>query len=374
MSRLAMSKLQQQPRARQAGLSLIELMVSITISLIILTGVAYVFVNTSDARRELERTSRQLENGRFAVEVMQDDLRLAGFFGELNVNSISATTVPAAAVPAAVPDPCSTTASDWHQALHVHVQGYTAGAGAPSGCLIAGLNILAGTDILVVRRTRTCAAGVSGCPAASGSSIPYLVVGMCAAVATTHEIVLGTAAPTLTKKNCSTAASKRQYYVNIYYISTDNGSGVSVPTLKRLTFTPGTSASTGVPANFTVDPLVEGIEQLHVEYGLDTDGDGAPDVYVTDPNNYSPPPAAAPDPCAAACQVSNWVDVVTTHVYLVSRALETTPGYTDAKTYPLGTVTGSVTYTPASSVAGFRRHGYSALVRITNPAGRRDTP
>jgi type IV pilus assembly protein PilW len=363
-----MSRLPKQLRARQAGLSLIELMVSITIGLIILTGVAYVFVNTSDARRELERTSRQLENGRFAIDTLQDDLRLAGFFGELNVSSISGTTVPAAAVPTAVPDPCSTTAADWHQALHVHVQGYALGAGAPAGCLIAGLNILAGTDILVVRRARTCAAGVSGCPAASGSSIPYLVVGMCATVATTHEIVLGTAAATLQKKDCATAASKRQYYVNIYYISTDNGSGVSVPTLKRLTFTPGTSASTGVPANFTVDPLVEGIEQLHVEYGLDTDGDGAPDVYVTNPNDY---PASA---CSASCQVTNWMNVVTTHVYLVSRNLETTPGYSDAKTYQLGTATGSVTYTPVSSVAGYRRHAYSALVRITNPAGRRDTP
>jgi len=363
-----MIRMPRQLRARQAGLSLIELMVSITIGLIILTGVAYVFVNTSDARRELERTSRQLENGRFAVDAIQDDLRLAGFFGELNVTSISATTVPAAAVPTAVPDPCSTTTSDWHQALHVHIQGYTAGAGAPTSCLISGLNILAGTDILVVRRARTCAAGVSGCPAASGSTIPYLVVGLCATVATTHEIVLGTAAATLQKKDCATAASKRQYYVNIYYISTDNGSGVNVPTLKRLTFTPGTSASTGVPANFTIDPLVEGIEQLHLEYGLDTDGDGAPDVYVTNPNDY---PAGT---CSASCQVSNWMNVVTAHVYLISRNLEATPGYSDAKTYQLGTATGSVTYTPASADRVYRRHAYSALVRINNPAGRRDIP
>lgn len=363
-----MKRQPQQLRVRQAGLSLIELMISITIGLIILTGVAYVFVNTSDARRELERTSRQLENGRFAVDVLTDDLRLAGFYGELNVGSVSATTVPATAVPSAPPDPCSVTASDWNQAIHVHVQGYAAGVGAPTSCLISALNILAGTDILVVRRARACVAGSTGCGTAT-SGTPYIQVGLCATVATTHQIGLqGTATFPLLKKNCATAADKRQYYVNIYYISTDNGAGVSVPTLKRLTFTPGTSASASAPADFTVDPLVEGIEQFHVEYGLDTNSDGAPDVYVSDPNDY---PAAA---CSASCQVTNWMNVVTAHIYLVSRNLETTPGYVDAKTYQLGTVTGSVSFTPASSVAGYRRHAYSALVRITNPAGRKDVP
>lgn len=353
-----MSKLTLQLRTRQAGLSLIELMVSITIGLIILTGVAYVFVNTSDARRELERTSRQLENGRFAIDLLQDDLRLAGFYGELAVGSVSGTTAPPTAVPTALPDPCSVTASDWNRAIHVHVQGYAAGVGAPTSCLTSALNILPGTDILVVRRARTCVAGASGCPAAS-SGTPYIVVNKCATVANTHEIVLGTAAtsPVLNEKDCSTAAGRRQYYVNIYYVSTDNGSGVNVPTLKRLTLT---------GSAFAVDPLVEGIEQFHVEYGLDTTvgGDGSPDVYVSDPNDY---PAAA---CNAACQVSNWMNVMTVHLYVVSRSLEASPGYNDAKTYNLGTVT----YTPATADKVYRRHAYSALVRVTNPAGRRDVP
>lgn len=357
----AMSTMPRHLRGRQAGLSLIELMISITIGLIILAGVAYVFANTSEARRELERTSRQLENGRFAIDLLSDDLRLAGFVGELNVASLSAGTVPATAVPAALPDPCSVDAGDWNSAIHLHLQGYYTGTGAPTACLPAGLNILAGTDILVVRRARTCFAGSTGCGTVD-SGTPYIQVSLCSSVATTHDIGLqGTAAFALKKKDCSTAADKRQYYVNIYYVSTDNGSGANVPTLKRLVFNP---SSTAAPVGFTVDPLVEGIEQFHVEYGLDTDSDGAPDVYVNDPNDY---PAGA---CLAACKVANWMNVVTAHVYVVSRGLEATPGYSDAKTYQLG----SLSFTPASGVAAFRRHAYSALVRITNPAGRRDTP
>ena len=47
-------------RQRQAGLSIVELMVSITLGLMILSGVLIVFVNTSAARMEVERTARQI--------------------------------------------------------------------------------------------------------------------------------------------------------------------------------------------------------------------------------------------------------------------------------------------------------------------------
>ena len=47
---------------------------------------------------------------------------------------------------------------------------------------------------------------------------------------------------------------------------------------------------------------------------------------------------------------------------------------TNAGPRTVGTATGAVSYTPATADRGYRRHAYSALVRITNPAGRRDTP
>ena len=55
----------------------------------------------------------------------------------------------------------------------------------------------------------------------------------------------------------------RQYFVRIYYISTDNGAGTSIPTLTRLDFT-----GTG----WTTTPLVEGIEEFNIEYGIDWHG------------------------------------------------------------------------------------------------------
>jgi len=330
----------QSPRVRrEGGLSLIELMISMAIGLFLLLVLTYVFQNTSSARSEVERTNRQIENGRYAVEVISEDLRLAGFYGELNVGAL--------AVPGALPaDQCSLSAADWDSWIPLHVQGFDNGAGFNEAtCLLS--NHKANTDVLVVRRARTCLAGVAGCDAVAANKA-YVQVSLCASEVTTYKLGLeGTQTFDRTKKDCATVADKREYLVRIYYISTDNGFGNNVPTLKRLELT-----GTG----WITTPLIEGIEEFNVEYGLDTNGDGAPDSYVASP-----------------AAVGDWMNTVTIRFYVLARNLEVSPEYTDAKTYTIGidSVGNPVNVTPGG---GYRRHVYSNLVRLANPAGRRDTP
>ena len=336
-------------RRAQSGMSLIELMVSVTLGLMILTGVLTVFFNTSAARSEVERTNRQIENGRYAVELISTDLRLAGFYGEFDAAS--------SPVPGVLPaDACSLAAADWQAWLPLHVLGFDGVGFVSANCTLA--NHKAGTDVVVVRRARTCAAGVAGCePAAAGQ--PYIQTSLCANENTPFRLGLeGTTTFDLTKKDCTTPAEKRQYYTRIYYISTDNGAGASIPTLMRLELT---------GAGWAATPLVEGIEEFNAEYGLDSDGDGAPDVYVANPSDH---PQGA---CTGACPVSNWMNVVTARFHLLARNLDASPGYTDAKTYELGrdALGGPVSVTPGGP---YRRHVYSSLVRVANAAGRRDTP
>lgn len=339
-------------RARQAGLSLVELMVSITLGLMILSGVLVVFVNTSTARNEVERTSRQIENGRYASEILTEDLRLAGFYGELNPASV--------ATPAALPaDPCSVTPADWRAWIPVHLQGYDDTGFTSTNCALT--NLKANTDVLVIRRARACAAGVSGCEAAANGR-PYLQVSMCATQVTpTHKLGLeGTETFDMQKKTCvSTApANKREYFVRIYFVATDNGAGQNIPTLKRLELT---------GAGWNIVPMVEGIEELQLQYGLDTNGDGVPDVYVANPNDY---PAGT---CTGTCPINNWMNVVTVQFHVLARNLETSPNFTDTKKYILGkdAAGNAIEREP---LGAYRRHVYSGLVRVANPAGRRDTP
>jgi type IV pilus assembly protein PilW len=341
-------------RRRQLGLSLVELMVSITLGLLILSGVLVVFVNTSAARGEVERTSRQIENGRYASELLSEDLRLAGFYGELNAASV--------AVPGAVPaDPCSIAAADWGAWVPMHLQGFDDAGFASANCTLT--NLKADTDVLVVRRARACAAGIAGCDAVTNGK-PYVQVSLCS-TQTTPSFRLGlegTETFDMQKKTCLTTAlaNKREYLVRIYFIATDNGAGQNIPTLKRLELT---------GSGWSTVPLVEGIEQLQLHYGLDTNGDGQPDVYVANPNDY--PTGACPAP---SCPRDNWMNVVTVQFHVLARNLETSPGYSEGtKKYVLGKKADGTNFevTPGDA---YRRHVYSGLVRVANPAGRRDTP
>ena len=324
-----------------AGVSLIEIMISLLLGMMILAALVTVFASTSASRNELERTSRQIENGRFAMEIVSDELRLAGFYGELDLKTLGA--------PGALPDPCSLMVADWYLAMPIHVQGYDNGALAP-GCMPADLKL--GTDVLVVRRTSSCEAGVAGCPAAVAGE-PYLQVSKCATEQVITPYVLdklgavGAAPFTLRMKDCATTAGLRRYFVSIYYISTDNGSGQPIPTLKVMSFN---------GAAFTVAALVEGIELLNIEYGIDNDGDGAPDVYKTAP-----------------ATVTEWANVMTARINLLARNVETSPNYVDPKTYSLGldATNAVITYTPADA---YRRHVYTGMVRVVNAAERRDKP
>src|SRR5207253_5206610 len=108
------------------GFTLIELMVGLVIGLLVLLAATVAFLNVSNARREMEKTDRQLENGRFAMQLLTDDISLAGYWGQFDPTAVSA--------PAAMPDPCSVDPVTMKLHVPVHVQAYDLGAGAP-GCV-----------------------------------------------------------------------------------------------------------------------------------------------------------------------------------------------------------------------------------------------
>jgi type IV pilus assembly protein PilW len=71
-------------RSRQRGLSIIELMVSVAISVAVLSALSYVYVGSRGAYRTNEALARVQETGRFALEWIARDLRAAGFMGCLS--------------------------------------------------------------------------------------------------------------------------------------------------------------------------------------------------------------------------------------------------------------------------------------------------
>lgn len=339
--------------ARQAGLSLVELMVSITIGLMLLAGLTVLFSQQSAASRELEKVSRQIENGRYAAQVLREDLELAGYFGEYFDF----------AAPSAFPDPCSTSPADLDAASSMPVQGYDSPATVPtplSACL-SDADHVPGTDILVIRRAAT--ATVAAATAVAGQL--YMQTGLNASKTFGKIVDSGTDSSVFTlKKRDGSVAPLRDYLVHIYYVSPCNNpvagatgctdaadDGTPVPTLKRLELT----VQAGTPA-FSVVPLAEGIQNLQIDYGIDSDADGVPDTYTAGTYSTGTTPMTAAD----------WGNTMAVRLNILARNLEQSAGHKDMKTYNLG-AEGSV----GPFEDGYKRRMFTEVVRLTNPSGRR---
>lgn len=67
--------------ARPRGFSLVEILVALAISLFLVAGIIQLFVGSKQTYRFHDGLSRIQENGRFALELMARDIRMAGHYG-----------------------------------------------------------------------------------------------------------------------------------------------------------------------------------------------------------------------------------------------------------------------------------------------------
>ena len=171
-----------QPRAYE-GFSLVELMVAMTISLLLLVALVSIFMNTSRSQSEMVKMNGLIENGRIAIQIMQEDLVHAGFWGGRlpGFDDLTSTLAPDDA-PTAVPDPCQSYAT-WGSVYRANVLGAPVQSSdvlpTGPGCL-APVGHRAGTDVLVVRHADTCVAGVGNCEADMPGKL-YFQTSFCAA-------------------------------------------------------------------------------------------------------------------------------------------------------------------------------------------------
>ncbi len=331
---------------RQAGVSLVELMVAVTISLLVLTALSAVFLSTTQSRNEMQKSTQQQESGRYASELIADNVKMAGYLAEFDSTPLT--------TPATLPAPCATTRADLLAAMPLHVQGVN-DISTALGCIP---DVKTGTDVLVVRRASTCAVGAAGCDAflagayhfqaslctpndGSGAELAH-AVSTDADYATYYFAFSDTQADfTRRKTSCGATdfAAVYRYLVHIYYVANNNQTGDGIPTLKRAELGAG---------SFSVVPLVDGIENMQIQYGVDTNNDGIP-------NSYTSSPATTAD----------WRNTMAVTVHLLARNTSSTQGYSDNRSYTLGDKT------VAATSDGYKRHVYSTTIQIVNPSWRR---
>ncbi|MES2538443.1 MAG: PilW family protein [Pseudomonadota bacterium] len=367
---------------RQKGFTLTELMVAITISLLVMVALSSVFINITRSNGEMANASRQIENGRLAMQLLQNDIAHAGFWGEYvpQFQDLTAAGIPAD-VPDSIPNPClAYTPADWTVAHQKNLIGIAVHANDAiwSACASLLTNKQPDTDVIVVRHAEICAVGEVQCEADTSGKL-YFQSSLCANEAgSPYE--LGTTGFLLHKRDCTTLANKRKFVSTIYYIRDHaTAPGDAIPTLVRSQF----DLASGTLAHQAPVALIEGIEGFRVEFGIDSLSDtGAPVNYaqsiawansasLTSPTNRGD---GIPDgpfircTTAAPCTAAQMSNAVAMKVHLVARGGDMTPGYTDTKTYTMA----GINWTPVN--LRYKRHLFSSTVRLTNISGRRETP
>lgn len=340
--------------ARMRGFSLVELMVGMAVGLVLIAGLSLLFANTSQSGNELEKSIRQIENGRYATELLHEDLMLAGFYGEVPVETLTMVS----------PNLCATSGATlgWDTSIPgapkapLPIVGLTDSEVSALACLP---NRQAGTRAFAVHRLDTDTVAPASI---TSTDAVYVQTSRCTSDPAASPFVASpdSGALTLREKNCATLSPARKYISRIYYIASCNECGTdTVPTLKMVELRGG--------ALVTV-PLAEGIENMVLEYGFDTtdplDPDpatnaskGLPEVFLTGLSG------------TAGARDNDWANVVAMRIHLLSRTTERSRGYDDAgKTYALGPI-------PINGdTTGFKRRVYTSTVRIINIAGRREAP
>lgn len=385
-------------RQRQRGLSLIELMIAVTLSLLIAVALVALYLNITRSNQEMTRTNAQIESGRFASYFLQDDVAHAGFWGTYNpkFDNLAFADVPDD-VPVAVPDPCKSfvtwTADDRRDMVGIPLQAYPHDA-VPSSCDTLLSNRSANTDVLVVRHAEACIPGAGNCEA-DNANRAYFQSENCLPTSTSYPTyVIATAGFTLQQRDCATVALRRRFIQHIYYVrnfATTAGDGI--PTLVRSSFDFGDHDADAGTANALAQlppvALVEGVESFRVELGLDSLSRSGAAVNYTVAVAWSAPPlqsnplnrgdgnvdgeyirCTALVPCTAA-QLTN---AVAAKVFLLARSRDTSPGYTDTKTY---TMTSQSAPSPDPSLTpggNVKRHLFVNTIRLVNVSARRESP
>lgn len=386
-------------RSALRGFTVVELMVAMVAGLLIILALVSMWISVSRSNSEMNRANRLIENGRFALQILADDVIHAGFWGGFvpRFDDLSVDTAPGDE-PSVTPDPC-TAPTNWLDVANVDLknsligmplQTYHVPQPVPTPtvpvCSAVVTAPKARTDVLIVRHAETCVAGAADCsPDTTGGTNAdvFFQPSRCNTEitgGTTH--VFGTSTFTLTNRDCSTVAEKRRYVSNLYYVRNyANTVGDNIPTLMRSDF----GVVAGQPRQRAAQALVEGIEGFRVELGIDSlsdtgaavDNAAAIDwadasIRKSPTNRGDGMPDGSYVHCAAAgtspCEAATLANVVSARIYVLVRGEQQGSDYTDTKTYTLG----SQTLGPFND--RYKRHVFATTVRLQNVSSRRETP
>lgn len=318
--------------SNQQGMTLIELMVSMVIGLFLVLGAVTVYSQGRKNYTANEGIARLQENMRFAINVLEPDIRLSGYWG-MHADRQLVDTDAGIAVTCDGAD-----VTNW--ALNL------AGGGplglvalnnvrppntnfVTPGCPTQAGGIVPDTDVLEIRRASAQPAvpnaaemqlqsRLGQATVFQGGAVPAGYAGLPPALTNTYGLVL-----------------------NSWYVANGSNGDPNTPSLRRRTLAGGVVID---------EEVIAGVENMQIQLGLDTTAipDGNVDQYV-DPD----------DPAVALSEV------VAVRLWMLIRTVDPESGFVDGATYtPLDRQLGDIT--PGDN---FRRMQVSKTIFMRNFRG-----
>jgi type IV pilus assembly protein PilW len=291
----------------QLGMTLIELMVALAIGAFLMIGAVTVFQQSRTTFRINDNVSRLQENARFALDTVASDVRMAHYWG-LTARSAKVLGRARPANPAGIgPTTCG---NNWTINLDFAIQG--SNNGYAFGC--AGVApVETNSDAFVIRRASEEALA----PAALTNNTLYIQ----SARFQDSQLFAGTTVPA---GYAAATSESHRLIVNGYYISRTSTSfpaGNTIPSLRRKTLVAG--------GTIQDQEVMTGVEDMQVQFGVDTDAIGAAnrgaiDRYVNADDPILNPASAGYLPDA---------EILAVRIWLRMRAERIENGFTDTATY-----------------------------------------
>ena len=314
----------------QAGFSVVELMIAMLLSMALAGAIISVFVNNNYSFKQDENIGRMQDDARFALREIAFDISMAGHYADLHIpGSVSydgGLTIGADCGPSGEANWMyrATEAGTGNNLSIMALDNATnAAVAAAHSCFIGG-ELQEGTDVVAIKR-------VAGAEASTLSANgAYLRTNG------TVGVLFSGIAPTAPPVVVAAPRADWAFRPSIYYIRQfANTPGDNIPTLCR-------KALSGAGPSMTTECLATGIENLQIEYGIDTTQDGHPNVYMTSPT------------------LTQMQDVVAARIFLISRTTEIDTRYVNNKTY---SISNTPDFEPGDN---FHRRVFSTSVSIQN--------
>lgn len=324
-------------RSQQEGLTLVELMISLLLGVILSTGIVGVYLESKRNYAVEEEMARMQENGRFSINLLKRELNMAGLFG----GSLEADEITAQAVSTDCAG--SNWALDASEAIeftnnHNSSASPTTINGTTLTC-IDGNDIQPQTGVITIKRTSGEPAvkmgrGVWETNYTSSSDQKWFLQITNFGDGKNWSKLPTTTLDSLDPNDPDVIEAYWLAYTKVFYVRKFSESASDgIPTL---------CVETLEGDDMVQRCLVEGIEELQIEFGIDSDSDGVVERYTSAPSS---------------AQMSN---AVIARVYLLVRSIDEMHDYTNTKTYQLGQ------RTIAAKNDGYLRRVFTTTVQVRN--------